>query len=180
MFEKGNKLASGRPKGSKNTLPIIRDKLFRILLRRITSNKDLESVDTATLIKFASACLPKDMSLAISKDPTITYISNVPRPDTINEYVPIKIEHNNNTNIHDSVQPIDIHSVKDSTQVNITPICGSSSTEPSICPGKENSITPANGSHTYIEGSTGEGEFSNFQNLIKSQVNLSESFRENF
>ena len=84
MFEKGNKLASGRPKGSKNTLPIIRDKLFRILLRRITSNRDLESVDTATLIKFASACLPKDMSLAISKDPTITYISNVPRPDMQN------------------------------------------------------------------------------------------------
>ena len=83
-FKPGQEAGPGRPKGSKNTLPIIRDKLFRILLRRITSNKDLESVDTATLIKFASACLPKDMSLAISKDPTITYISNVPRPDMQN------------------------------------------------------------------------------------------------
>ena len=91
-FKPGQQAGPGRPKGSKNTLPIIRDKLFRILLRRITSNKDLESVDTATLIKFASACLPKDMSLAISKDPTITYISNVPRPEMNNEYLPIKKE----------------------------------------------------------------------------------------
>jgi hypothetical protein len=51
------------------------------LLRRITSDKDLEGVDTATLIKFASACLPKDMSLSVNRDPTITYISNVPRPN---------------------------------------------------------------------------------------------------
>jgi hypothetical protein len=112
MFEKGNKLAQGRPKGSKNTLPIIRDKLFRILLRRITSDKDLEGVDTATLIKFASACLPKDMSLAISKDPTITYISNVPRPDGINEYIPIKIEKspdNNDINMVVNTQVVDIH-----------------------------------------------------------------------
>jgi len=129
MFEKGNKLASGRPKGSKNTLPIIRDKLFRILLRRITSNKDLESVDTATLIKFASACLPKDMSLAISKDPTITYISNVPRPEPINEYVPIKIATNNDDNMHDSTQVIDIHTDNASTVVNRSSIIGSSSTE---------------------------------------------------
>ena len=85
-FCAGNTLgrSGGRPKGAKNTLPIIRDKLFRILLRRITSEKDLESVDTATLIKFASACLPKDMSLAITKDPVITYISNVPRPELQN------------------------------------------------------------------------------------------------
>ena len=108
-FAPGNKLSQGRPKSSKNTLPIIRDKLFRILLRRITSNKDLESVDTATLIKFASACLPKDMSLAISKDPTITYISNVPRPDPINEYVPIKIADNNDVNASVNTQVIDIH-----------------------------------------------------------------------
>jgi len=91
-FAPGNKLSQGRPKGAKNTLPIIRDKLFRILLRRITSEKDLESVDTTTLIKFAAACLPKDMSLNVSRDPVITYISNVPRPEVINEYVPKKIE----------------------------------------------------------------------------------------
>jgi hypothetical protein len=108
-FKPGQEAGPGRPKGSKNTLPIIRDKLFRILLRRITSNKDLESVDTATLIKFASACLPKDMSLAISKDPTITYISNVPRPDLINEYQPIKITDNKEVNASVNTQVIEIH-----------------------------------------------------------------------
>jgi hypothetical protein len=84
MFEKGNKLSQGRPKGAKNTLPLIRDKLFAILLQRIKNDKKLESVDTATLVKFVASSLPKDMSLAISKDPTITYISNVPRPDVQN------------------------------------------------------------------------------------------------
>ena len=109
MFQKGNKLGSGRPKGAKNTLPIIRDKLFRILLRRITSDKDLEGVDTATLIKFASACLPKDMSLAITKDPVITYISNVPRPELNNEYVPIKLPDSNGDNIDVTTQSIATH-----------------------------------------------------------------------
>ena len=91
-FKPGQVGGPGRPKGAKNTLPIIRDKLFRILLRRITSEKDLESVDTATLIKFASACLPKDMSLSVTRDPVINYISHVPRPAVTNEYVPINIE----------------------------------------------------------------------------------------
>jgi hypothetical protein len=87
----------GRPKGAKNTLPIIRDKLFRILLRRITREKDLETVDTATLIKFASACLPKDMTLAVQRPAEINYISNVPRPEVDNECVPI-ISHDDNGN----------------------------------------------------------------------------------
>jgi len=91
-FKPGYEGGPGRPKGAKNTLPIIRDKLFRILLRRITSDKDLEGVDTATLVKFASACLPKDMSLSVNRDPTITYISNVPRPDAQNNELQQKPE----------------------------------------------------------------------------------------
>jgi hypothetical protein len=107
MFEKGNKYGTGRPKGARNTLPIIRDKLFRILLRRITSEKDLESVDTTTLIKFAAACLPKDMSLSVNRDPNITYISNVPRPEQINGYIPEKIEDDKGSKVGDNLQVVD-------------------------------------------------------------------------
>lgn len=106
-FKPGQAPGPGRPKGSKSTLPIIRDKLFRILLRRITSDKDLEGVDTATLIKFASACLPKDMSLAITKDPVINYISNVPRPDIQNNELQQKSELINDVSVCQVTQVID-------------------------------------------------------------------------
>jgi hypothetical protein len=81
MFRKGWKGGPGRPKNSKSTLPQIRDRLFRILLRRIVRDKDLESVSTSELIRFASAVLPKDMSLSVNRDPVIQYYSNVPRPE---------------------------------------------------------------------------------------------------
>ena len=111
-FKPGYAGGPGRPKGAKNTLPIIRDKLFRILLRRITSEKDLESVDTATLIKFASACLPKDMSLSVTRDPVINYISHVPRPAVTNEYVPIKIGNDNSNNVGINTEVVDTQEVK--------------------------------------------------------------------
>lgn len=85
MFKPGNKYGKGRPKSSKNNLPIIRDRLFRILLQRIVKDKDLDSVSTETLIKFAASVLPKDLSLSVLKDPQITYISNVPRPEIENK-----------------------------------------------------------------------------------------------
>lgn len=85
MFKPGNQYGKGRPRGSKNTLPAIRDRLFRILLHRIVKDKDLDSVTTETLIKFASACLPKDMTLAVNKPPEINYFSNVPRPEIENK-----------------------------------------------------------------------------------------------
>lgn len=109
-FQKGHNLSQGRPKGAKNTLPKIRDKLFSILLTRIKDDKKLEGVDTATLIKFASACLPKDMSLSVNRDPNITYISNVPRPEVVNqnnEYLCIKDDSNNKGNMGDSTQVVD-------------------------------------------------------------------------
>jgi hypothetical protein len=113
-FKPGYAGGPGRPKGSKNTLPIIRDKLFRILLRRITSERDLESVDTTTLIKFAAACLPKDMSLSVNRDPQITYISNVPRPEVNNEYLPINNDEDNEDNAGVNTEVVDTHKVIDS------------------------------------------------------------------
>ena len=89
-FVKGDKSInrSGRPKGAISTLPLLRDKLFALALRRMKKDPDLQDVGNEALIKFISSNLPKDMSLNISKDPTITYISNVPRPDPINEPIP--------------------------------------------------------------------------------------------
>jgi len=107
-FKPGQEAGPGRPKGSKNTLPIIRDKLFRILLRRITSDKDLEGVDTATLIKFASACLPKDLSLAVSNDRVIEYHSNVPRPDMQNSELQQKSENVIDVSVPQLTQVVDI------------------------------------------------------------------------
>ena len=49
-----------------------------------------------------------------------------------------------------------------------------------IAQGKTISKPPAIGSHTDIEGSTGESIFLNFNNAIKSQVNLSENFKDFF
>lgn len=132
MFEKGNKLGQGRPKGAKNTLPLIRDKLFGILLKRIQKDSKLESVDTSTLIKFVASSLPKDMSLSVTREPEITYISNVPRPEleakaiqAINEYVPIKEQGDNNPKPVDNTQVVDTQAVKVEDQVNTTLIIGS-------------------------------------------------------
>lgn len=81
MFKPGNKYGKGRPPKSRNNLPTIRDRLFRILLKRIVKDKDLASVSTSELIRFCSAVIPKDMSLNVSRDPQINYISMVPRPE---------------------------------------------------------------------------------------------------
>jgi len=82
-FMKGNTYGRGRPKGSKNTAPVIRDRLCRILLRRIVRDKDLESVSTSELIRFLSSVLPRDVSLT-REDRNIVYVSNVPRPEIDN------------------------------------------------------------------------------------------------
>ena len=114
-FVKGHTIRSGgRPKGSKNTLPIIRDKLFRILLRRITHEKDLETVDTATLIKFASACLPKDMTLAVQRPTDITYVSNTPRPEIPETLQVVHVPQESMCKQNDILQPIDVQEVGES------------------------------------------------------------------
>jgi hypothetical protein len=87
----GNTLGKkgGRPKGAKNILPKIRDRVFKEVYRR-----DLKVVSTETLLKFVAATLPKDMTLALSKPTEITYVSNTPRPELTqnNELVPINKE----------------------------------------------------------------------------------------
>ena len=97
-FKVGHKGGPGRPKGAVNTLPIIRDQLFNILLKRIKVDKKLEKVDTATLIKFCQAALPKDLSLSVNRPAEINYISNVPRPEVDNEYVPTIGQDDNGNN----------------------------------------------------------------------------------
>ena len=83
---------NGRPKEAKSTLPLLRDKLFALALRRMKKDPELQDVDNTTLIKFIAANLPRDMSLSVNRDPSFSYISQVPRPELTNEYVPIKIE----------------------------------------------------------------------------------------
>jgi len=90
LFQPGNTIGKkgGRPKGAKNILPRIRDRVFHEVYKR-----SLKEVSTETLLKFVAASLPKDMTLALSKPPEINYISNVPRPElehiTTTDVVPI-------------------------------------------------------------------------------------------
>ena len=81
-FQKGNTTGKlgGRPAGAKNRLPIIRDRVFKILSARLLSSAEVAKISTESLLKFAAGCLPKDLSLAINKPTEIQYISNVPRP----------------------------------------------------------------------------------------------------
>jgi len=90
-FVKGDKNInrSGRPKGAKSTLPLLRDKLFALALRRMKRDPELQDVDNNTLIKFIAANLPRDMSLSLQRPQEINYISNVPRPVDNIEYIPI-------------------------------------------------------------------------------------------
>jgi len=101
LFQKGNTYGKlgGRPKNSKSLLPKIRDRVFNILSKRLLRKEEVDKISTEALLKFASNCLPKDMSLQVLRDPDITYVSNIPRPELENkvregviEYVPINKE----------------------------------------------------------------------------------------
>ena len=65
----------GRPKGSKNILPIIREKVLNKLHYRI---KELDKIAVEELLSFAKAIMPKDVTLNVV--PNISYISSCPRP----------------------------------------------------------------------------------------------------
>ncbi len=71
----------GRPKKSKNLLPVIRDKVLQTLEYRLNIKKELKHIPTNELLKFAQSIMPKDLSLRIA--PVIHYISNTPRPQVI-------------------------------------------------------------------------------------------------
>tara|TARA_Y100000310_G_scaffold341811_1_gene442247 strand:- start:3219 stop:3650 length:432 start_codon:yes stop_codon:yes gene_type:complete len=84
-FKKGEiNNPKGRPKGSKNKLTDVKDKLVEILNARIgltAGPHALSEVSTESLIRFASTIMPKDMSIKVAPD--ITYISNTPRPEQV-------------------------------------------------------------------------------------------------
>ena len=79
-FVKGHRLSvgKGRPFKSKNILPDIRDKVLNVLKHRLNADKELSSVSTEELLQFARSIMPKDVT--ITANPSVTYISNVPRP----------------------------------------------------------------------------------------------------
>lgn len=81
-FEKGNKFGKGRPLGSKNILPLIREKVLQLLDKRLT--KGLDATDEA-LLRFAQSVMPKETRLSIKPD--IEFISSVPRPQGIEHKV---------------------------------------------------------------------------------------------
>lgn len=82
----------GRPQKGKALLPLLRDKLFALALKRMKRDPEMQDLSNETLVRFIAANLPRDMSLNVSRDPVINYISHVPRPAVTNEYVPINIE----------------------------------------------------------------------------------------
>jgi len=84
-FQKGHKLATGRPKGSKNVLPIIREKVLNKLHKRIN---ELDGVKVEELLDFAKSVMPKDLSIRIAPD--VQYLSNTPRPEV--EVIPEPVE----------------------------------------------------------------------------------------
>jgi len=86
----------GRPKKSKHLLPVIRDKVLNCLNKRLNSNKALKKIPTEDLLKFAQSIMPKDLSIRLTPD--IRYISNTPRPQTIDVTDgPKQVGYENNT-----------------------------------------------------------------------------------
>ncbi len=75
------KVKGGRPKGSKNLLPLIRDKVLYALEKRLSGKKALRKISTEDLLKFAQSIMPKDLSIRVAPD--FQYISNTPRPTAI-------------------------------------------------------------------------------------------------
>lgn len=77
-FEKGNNYGKGRPKGTKNLLPEVRQRVLQALQKRISADKALTDVSTEVLIRFLASIAPKEIGVSVT--PQITYISNTPRP----------------------------------------------------------------------------------------------------
>ena len=78
-FEKGQSgNPGGRPKGSKNKLTLVKDKLVQIALSRFNDPEVWKEIPPGDLMRFIASITPKDMSIKVSPD--ITYVSHTPRP----------------------------------------------------------------------------------------------------
>ena len=114
-FEKGNKL--GRKKGTKNLLPLIRERVLKALDRRIAIDKTLASIETADLLKFAQSIMPKDISIKVAPD--IQYISSTPRPintiDTHTIAASNDITHEGDTLLVDTTRPSETAPISSAT-----------------------------------------------------------------
>lgn len=96
-FKKGNQEFKKRV-SKKNLLPLIRERVLKALDKRLVIDKELRTVNTVDLLKFAQSIMPKDLSIRVTPD--IQYISNTPRPDNLIELE--KIETNNSNNSIDN------------------------------------------------------------------------------
>lgn len=83
-FQKGNKLAIGRPGKTRNQLEPIRRRILQVVKRRIFREKNLDTVSTNDLLKFLASIMPKDY-LNAQQATQINYISNVPREEEVPE-----------------------------------------------------------------------------------------------
>ena len=79
-FQKGKSgNPSGRKKGSKNKLTLVKDRLVKILNEKLADPKVLDQIDINTLIRFTGTILPKEQSIRVAPD--IQYITHTPRPE---------------------------------------------------------------------------------------------------
>ena len=61
-FQKGKSgNPSGRKKGSKNKLTLVKDRLVKILNEKLADPKVLDQIDINTLIRFTGTILPKEV-----------------------------------------------------------------------------------------------------------------------
>jgi hypothetical protein len=129
-FVKGDKNINrkGAPQKGKAMLPLLRDKLFALALKRMKRDPEMESLTNETLVRFIAANLPKDLSLAVSNDRVIEYHSNVPRPDMQNSELQQKTENIIDVSPSQSTQVNDTDIDSNIDQVNIPCIIGSRST----------------------------------------------------
>ncbi len=110
-FQKGNTLATGRPKKSKNRLPKIRDRILHVLNKRLLDPRELAKLETRDLIRFASSILPKDMNIKVAPD--ITYVSQTPRPESLIGTIPNETKLLSDDTVPNEVTPVSIGTTPD-------------------------------------------------------------------
>ena len=88
FFKPGNKFGThgGRPPKAKSQIERIRNRILRVVKRRIMHETDLNTVSTTDLLKFMAAIMPRDWIQMNA--PQINYISNVPREEIIEQMIP--------------------------------------------------------------------------------------------